>query len=126
MGRLYGDLLERTFNFALAILNIADDLPQSTNGWVLGKQVVRSGTSVGANLREANYATTDLEFSHKCNIALKEASETEYWLLLCQHADLLGGEALEELVRETNELIRILNTIVKKTRNRQANDKTPD
>ena len=116
MGRINGDLLDRTFDFAVALLDLVESLPQNNKGWVLGKQVLRSGTSVGANLREADFASSEVDFAHKCNIALKESSETEYWLLLCRRAGLLQGTAVNELISEANELTRILVTILKRTR----------
>ncbi|MCH7546571.1 MAG: four helix bundle protein [Planctomycetes bacterium] len=116
MGRLHGDLAERTFDFSLSILKLADELPQNNKGWILGKQVIRSGTSIGANIREANHASSNVEFAHKCNIALKEAAETEYWLELCEQSGLLTETLTSDLLREVKELISILNTIVKRTR----------
>ncbi len=115
MGRFQGDLPERTFEFAKGIVSIIDQLPHENKGWVLGKQLLRSGTSIGANVREADEALTDAEFTHKCSIARKEASETNYWLLLCQDCSLLSGPILNDLINESEEFVRILTTIVRKT-----------
>ena len=99
-GRIKGDLPERSFEFALAVLDAVDELPEGTKGWVVGKQLARSGTSIGANVREAAEALTDSDFAHKCSIARKEASETEYWLMLCERTGLLRSEISEPLARE--------------------------
>ncbi|UCD29811.1 MAG: four helix bundle protein [Planctomycetota bacterium] len=115
MGRIVGDLLDRTFNFAVSIMSLIDDLPNSHKGWEIGRQIIRSGTSIGANIREADNAITDADFTHKCSIARKEASEAYYWLKLCQHIGLLKGTKLEAAITESDELTRVLSSIVKKT-----------
>ncbi|MFQ5425039.1 MAG: four helix bundle protein [Phycisphaerae bacterium] len=97
------------------VLALADRLPNNTKGWVVGKQLIRCGTSVGANIREADNALTDAEFSNKCSIARKEASETYYWLELCQRAGILSGDVLIETLREADEITRVLSTIVRRT-----------
>ena len=116
MGRIQGDLKERTFEFAVAVINLADQLPNRTKGWEVGRQVIRSGTSVGANVREADSAYTDADFAHRCNVARKEAAETHYWLELCRRTGMLKGDDLEQTTREADELMRILSAIVKATR----------
>lgn len=78
-------LLEVTFSFALQIIEFSDRLEESKK-YILGKQLLRSGTSIGANGREAQFAESKLDFIHKLKIAEKEANETEYWFLLCKHA----------------------------------------
>jgi four helix bundle protein len=115
MGRMRGDLGRRTFRFALEILEIADELPPNNNGWIMARQLIRNGTSIGANVREADHAHTDLDFPHRCNIALREASETESWLMLFREAELFVDERLTGLLKQVDELIRIPTTIVKKT-----------
>ena len=76
MARIRGDLLGRTFEFAKSMLTIVDSLPNNNKGWEIGRQMIRCGTSVGANLREADNAQTDADFIYKCSISRKEASET--------------------------------------------------
>ena len=122
MARFQGDLPMRTYRFALAIMSLVDQLPEGTTGWVLGKQVLRSGTGVGANVREASNAISDREFAHICNIARREASETHYWLSLCRDHGLLNGEVAVSAIREADELHRILSTIVQKTHHRLNSD----
>ena len=111
-------LAERSFEFAVAVMNIANDIPRTGKGWILARQLLRAGTSVGANVEEANNAFSDGEFAHSCNIARKEAAETRYWLKLARRTSLLAGDALEKLTREADELARILATIVRETRQR--------
>ena len=123
MGRIRGDLGERSFAFALDVLSLIDDLPAGTVGWVLGKQLTRSGTAVGANLREADQAITDADFAHKCSIARKEAAESQYWLEPCTAAGLLSGDAVDDAIHEADELTRILASLVKKTQAHIAKSK---
>ncbi len=115
MARIQGDLPRRTFDFACRILAISDELPNNMKGWVVGKQLLRAGTSIGANVREADNALTDSDFAYKCSTARKEASETNYWLDLCIATSLLRGETSSVLRSEANELTRVLSTIVRKT-----------
>ena len=69
MGRIHGDLPDRTFKFSLAILAIVDRLPSNNKGWIVTRQLVRSGTAMGANIAEADHAHTATEFARCCNIA---------------------------------------------------------
>jgi four helix bundle protein len=114
-GRFQGDLPLRTLNFAETVLRLVPTLPPGTVGWLVARQLARCGTSVGANVREADHALTEAEFAHKCSIARKEASETEYWLILCQRINLLSEERVVPAMQEAGELMRILSTIVRKT-----------
>ena len=120
MGRLVGDLKERTLCFGTNVLAAVGLLPNETRGWVVGKQLGRAATSVGANVWEADAAFTDPEFAHKISLARKEASETQYWLELCQRAELLPTETCRALAEETTELAKILTTIVRKTQEHMA------
>lgn len=115
MGRIHGDLPDRTFKFSLAILEIVDRLPSDNKGWIVTRQLVRSGTAVGANIAEADHAHTATEFAHCCNIALKESAEAEYWLRLCRESGLIDGDQLTPLLGECDEIIRILTAVVKRT-----------
>ena len=119
-GRIQGDLPERTLSFALSLLEATEQLPSGTRGWVVGKQLLRSGTSIGANIREAGEALTDAEFAHRCSIARKEASETQYWLMLCEKAGLLTDPVCRPLLAEAMELTKILATIVHKTQDHMS------
>lgn len=115
MSRIRGDLAERTLDFGCGILDLGLMFPNDPRGWVLSKQIIRSGTSIGANVREADHALTDGDFAHKCSIARKEAAETHYWLDLSTASGVLSPTATEKLLAEADELVKILSTIVQKT-----------
>lgn len=85
-------------------------------GRALSNQLLRSGTSVGANLEEANAGQSKADFISKCNIALKEARETHYWLRLLTANEIVTSEQVTPLTAEANELVAILTVIVKKSR----------
>ena len=112
MSRLQGDLKERTLAFGQNVLNLITDLPNDPRGWVISKQLGKAGTSIGANVWEADHALTDADFTHKISLARKESSETEYWLRLIVRAELLPESTCERLINEAVELTRILGTIV--------------
>jgi four helix bundle protein len=120
MARIQGDLKERTIAFAERVLNIADGFPNNNKGWVVGRQFIRCGTSVGANVHEADHALSDADFSFKCSTARKEASEVSYWLELCRRTNLLKSDDLVPLANEANEIMRILSSIVMRTEAHRA------
>lgn len=111
-GKVY-DIKERTFNFSTEIIKLIPLLPKNTIGFELGKQLIRSGTSIGANVEEATGSRTRKEFINALNIAKKEARETNYWLRLLQTVNPTNPNEIESLTKESNELISILTTIVK-------------
>jgi len=98
------DIKERTFNFGLRIVNIAQHLPDTKAGHILGNQVLRSGTSIGANVEEAVASYSKSEFIFKTNIALKEARETHYWLRLIEGSNLVKSNRLQDILNETEEI----------------------
>ena len=110
------DLAVRTKNFARRIIQLFVALPKQTVAQVLGKQVLRSGTSIGANYREARRGRSKAEFAAKIGDCLKEADETAYWLELLADESIVSKPRLEPLLKETNELISILVTISKRAR----------
>ena len=110
------DLAARTKQFARRVIRLYVALPKETVAQVLGKQALRSGTSVGANYREANRARSKAEFVSKIGDCLKEADETAYWLELLADEGIVANSRLEPLLQETNELISILVTISKRAR----------
>ena len=112
------DLRERTKRFALRIVRMFGALPKSTEALVLGKQVLRSGTSIGANYREAYRSRSDAEFLAKIGDCLKELDETDYWLDLLVEADIVPAERLADLQDECNQLVAIMTTISKKVKAR--------
>ena len=113
-GRFRGDLPERTYRFAGLILDVVDQLPSNPKGWMLAKQLLRSGTSIGANISEADEALTDAEFRQRCSIARKEAAETRFWLRLCRDKALIRTDQVEPAMQEVEEFLRILATIIRK------------
>lgn len=112
------DLLERTTEFALRIVRMYSSLPKTTAAQILGKQVLRSGTSVGAQFRESQRAKSDADFINKLEGCLQEADETAYWLELLVKSEIVPAKKLESLRKETDEIIAILVTIVTKVKKR--------
>ncbi|MDZ7657658.1 four helix bundle protein [Fodinibius sp.] len=101
----------RSFNFALAIIKLNQKLVKQ-NEYVISRQLLKSGTSIGANVEEAGAAQSKKDFVAKMAIASKEARETKYWLRLLKHSNLLKFNASPYL-KEINEIIKILTAIVK-------------
>jgi len=110
------DLSERTKVFALRIIKMFSSLPKSEVARVLGKQVLRSGTSVGANYREAHRARSKAEFIAKIGDSLKELDETAYWLELLTDSETIPAPRLAPLQDECNQLLAIFTTISKKAK----------
>ncbi len=109
------DLGARTLEFALRIVKLSqrlDEMPGPAR--VLSKQVLRSGTSIGANFAESQGAQSSPDFLSKLSISLKETYETEYWLELLTRAEIVPPQQLESLKAECSELAAILTSIVKK------------
>jgi four helix bundle protein len=111
------DICERTFQFALRIIKLCDFL-NSTPGVSreLSRQLVRSGTSIGANVEESQAAQSTADFVHKLEISLKEARETRYWLRLLIAAEIVSSSRLVPLLNEANEIVKILASIIVKTK----------
>jgi len=105
------DIQQRTFKFAVRVVKMVSRLPRTVAGIELGKQVVRSATSIGANVEEADAAESKQDFIHKMSIAHKETRETRYWLRITQAA-LLDDTEVRALIQESDELVRILYTII--------------
>jgi four helix bundle protein len=112
------DLAQRTKSYALQIIRMYSGLPRGAVAQVLGRQVLRSGTSVGANYREANRARSKAEFIAKMGDCLKELDETSYWLELLVEASIVAESNLSVLLNETSQLIAIFVTIIKKAKAR--------
>jgi len=110
------DLKERTKRFALRMIRLYSTLPKTTAVQVLGKQVLRAGTSVGAHYREGLRARSDAEVISKLEGALQELEETAYWLELLIKSGVVKSELLKNLMGETGELTAILITCVKKVK----------
>ena len=112
------DLRTRTTEFALRIVRLYTNLPKSTEAQVLGKQVLRSGTSVGAHYREGHRAKSDADIVNKFGTLLQELDETDFWLDLLVKAEIVPAAKVASLIKETNELIAIFTTIVTKIKKR--------
>lgn len=110
------DLIERTRAYALRVIKLYSALPSAVPAQVLGKQLLRSGTSVGANYREAHRARSKAEFIAKMGDCLKELDESVYWLDLLSAAELVPSTRLSALIDETNQLTAIFVTIIKRTK----------
>jgi four helix bundle protein len=113
------ELGPRTKRFALRIIRLYKKLPKSFEAEVIGKQLLRSGTSVGAHYHEGVHARSNAEFISKLEVAIQELSETRYWIELLAEAEIVKPHLLEELQNEISELIAILVTVVKNTKKRK-------
>ena len=113
------DLRERTKQFALRIIRLYAALPKSTEAQVIGKQMLRSGTSAGAHYHEARRGKSDADFISKMEGGLQELDETTYWLELLEEAGIVPPKRLKPLRDETGELIAIFVTIVKKVKSKR-------
>lgn len=106
-------ILKETFEFSLMIVRFSEVL-EDNRKYAIAKQVIRSGTSVGANVKEAQNAESKADFVHKMKIALKEADETEYWLFLCKHLENYPNP--EDLLEKLNIILKLLNKIISSTK----------
>ncbi len=119
-GEKRRDLCERTFQFALRIVNLCQELSKNSGvARTMANQLLRSGTSVGANVEEGQAAQSEADFVSKYSIARKEARETHYWLRLLAESKIVSPDKLADLIAECNELIAILTTIVKKVQKKK-------
>jgi four helix bundle protein len=109
-------VLEKSFTFAVGIVKTGRRLQLDRREWVLSKQLIRSGTSIGANIEEAIAAQSKKDFLSKMSIALKEARETHYWLRVIRDSGHANGVETEAHIPECQELIRLLSSITLTTR----------
>jgi four helix bundle protein len=112
------DLRRRTKEFALRIIRMFISLPKTIEAQVLSKQVLRSGTSVGANYREACRGRSKVEFVSKCGDSLRELEESAYWLELLVDSGILASDKLSCLRQECDELIAIFVTIINRAKDK--------
>lgn len=103
----------RTKKFALNLIALVGRMPRNRAGDIVGRQLLRSGTSIGANYREANRAESKADFIHKLGVSTKEAAETEYWLELITESKDLQTEGSSVLLQESDEIIAILTTMAR-------------
>jgi four helix bundle protein len=114
------ELEARTQDFALLVARLVGSLPRKPEADVLGRQLVRAGTSIGANYREANHACSLNDFIHKIGIAEKEAAETEYWLELIKRSAFKPAAEVDPLLDEAHQLLAILSAIEKTSKDRRG------
>ena len=113
------DLKIRTREFAITIIRLYSSLPKTTEAQVIGKQLLRSGTSVGAHYRESSRARSDAEFVSKIEGALQELEETCYWLELLLAVEIVLPELLQPIMAEASEITAILVTVTRNVKNRR-------
>ena len=109
-------IVDKSFAFAVRTVNLYKHLTETKHEYVIAKQILRSGTSIGANIKEAIRGQSKDDFAHKLNISLKEASETEYWLDLLVATDYITKEEYESIHNDCLELIKLLTAIIKSSR----------
>ncbi len=105
-------IAKKAYSFALEIIKLYKQLIANKKEFVLSKQILRSGTSIGANINEALAGQSKRDFIHKLSIALKEARETSYWLNLLKDSDFITSIEFDKLNSVCNEIIKILNSII--------------
>jgi four helix bundle protein len=113
---------DKSFAFALRVVNLAKYLEGEKREYVLSKQVLRSGTAIGALVREAEHAESKADFIHKMSIALKEANETLYWLELLHRGEYIDEQAFQSIESDCDELIKLLIAIVKTSKASKRSD----
>jgi four helix bundle protein len=106
------ELTERLLDYGSRIIKVVEAMPRTLVGRRIGDQLLRSGTSVGANYEEARAAESPADFVHKLQLSLKEVRESNYWLLLLSKAKTLPPNQLKEIINESNQLLAILSKAV--------------
>ncbi|NLD22928.1 MAG: four helix bundle protein [Bacteroidales bacterium] len=118
-----GVLKRKSYGFAIRVVKLTQYLQTDYKEYVLSRQVLKSGTSIGALVKEAEFAQSKLDFINKLSIALKEANETSYWLSLLYETDYIDEKLFDSLQSDCKELIAILVSIVKTTKKNILNNK---
>lgn len=114
------EITERTFQFAVRIVKLCQHLDEKPGvSRTLAKQLIRSGTSIGANLEEGKGSQSEADYLTKCSIACKETRETLYWLKLLAASEILPANRLSELTNECDELVAILTSIAKRLKEKR-------
>lgn len=106
-------LKDKSYAFAIKIVRLSQSLFADKKEYVLSKQVLRSGTAIGALIRESEFAASKADFINKLTVSLKEANETEYWLMLLNDTDYVSNETFEQMKSECKELIAMLVSSIK-------------
>jgi four helix bundle protein len=113
------ELEMRTKEFSLRLIRFLESLPKNHLGETLGRQLLKSGTSIGANYREANRAESKADFIHKVNLPEKEAAETVYWLEICMEAGIGAKQEAIRLMQEAKELLAIFTAAGRTSKGRK-------
>lgn len=106
----------KSFEFALRAIKLYQYLTETKKEYILSKQFLRSGTSIGAMVRESEHAESKADFIHKLSIALKEANETDYWLELLHRSNYIDEIQFKSLSTDLNEILRLLISIIKSSK----------
>ncbi|MBF8148683.1 four helix bundle protein [Winogradskyella sp. F6397] len=107
---------EKSFDFAVDIVNVYKELAYNKKEYVMSRQLLKSGTSIGANVREAEFAQSKPDFINKMSISLKEANETDYWIDLLYATNYLNKEEFDKFKPKSQEMLRLLVSIVKSSK----------
>ncbi|MBX2905853.1 MAG: four helix bundle protein [Taibaiella sp.] len=118
-GTKQNTIYSKSFAFAVRIIKLYKLCTDERREFVLSRQLLRSGTSIGANVREAKNAESKLDFIHKLAFAQKECDETIYWLELLKETDFISLSEFESIVQDANELLKILRSIILTTKGKQ-------
>ena len=114
-------IIKKSFAFAVRVVKLYWFLCENKKEFVLSKQLLRSGTSIGANVREAVHGQSDKDFLSKMNIALKESDESLYWIELLGGSKILDAKQTQSIFVDCNEIVSLLSSIVKTTRRKLEN-----
>ena len=108
---------EKSLDFAIRIVNLYKYLTDTKKEFIMSKQLLRSGTAIGALVRESEHAESKADFIHKLSVALKEANETDYWLELLYRTDYLTEKQYQSINDNVIELLKLLTSIIKTSKN---------
>lgn len=109
-------VMKKSYAFALRSIRVFKYLQTKKKEYILSKQLLRSGTAIGALIKEGEHAQSKADFLNKMNIALKEANETTYWLELLRDAEYLSNEESQSVLKDAEEILKLLISIVKSTK----------
>ncbi|MFK7001044.1 four helix bundle protein [Flavobacterium oreochromis] len=108
---------DKSFLFAIRMVKMYKHLTEVKREYIMSKQLLRSGTAIGALIRESEHAESKADFVHKLAISLKEANETEYWLLLLKETEYIDENEFESIIYDIRELLKLLIAIIKTSKN---------
>jgi four helix bundle protein len=111
-------LRDKSYAFAVRIINLSKYLVEEKREYILSKQVLRSGTAIGASINEAAYAESNADFIHKLSISLKESQETHYWFSLLKDTEYITFEMFNSIDNDCEELIKMLTASIKTSKNK--------